>query len=399
MAITIKRVGESAKVADFLRVPHITQGHDPYWVASLSFECGPLADGEAPRLNPKRNPWFQHGEAVLWVAERDGKLAGRISAQIDHNHLKLYNDATGFFGFFECIDDQGVADALFDAAFVWLREKGMRRCVGPFSFNINDESGLLIDGFNCPPRLAMGHAQPYYQKLVETAGFAKAVDMRAYLTPMDTALPYKQLKWLKRSLQRNPKLKVRALDPKRYDEDFAAIIDIFRAGWTENWGSIPMTDAEAKHLAEEVKLILVPELVSIATIDDRPVAMCLALPDRNEMIHDLKGKLSLVNALKLLWRLLTLKSYISGTRVILMGVLPEFKNKPMGSQLALLTVGAVREASLKLRMPVCEMSWVLETNTQTCHSIEDIGGRVYKTYRMFERPLDGRASPRAENAT
>ena len=378
--ITLRRVGAGASVGEFMQVPHVTQGHDPYWIA-------PVALIEGPRLNPKSNPWFQHGEAVLFIAERDNKPVGRISAQVDQNHLKIYNDATGFFGFFESIEDQSVADALFKAASDWLREKGMKRVVGPFSFNINDESGLLIDGFNCPPRVAMGHAHPYYQGLVEAAGFTKVVDMRAYLTPMDTALPFKQLKWLKRSLERNPRLAVRSLDPKRYDEDFAAIVDIWRAGWVENWGSIPMTEAEGKHLAKETKLILIPELVSIATVDGKPAAMCMALPDFNEMIRDLKGKLFPFGWAKLLWRVLTRRSFLSGTRVILMGVVPEYKNKPMGSQLALLTVGAVRDASLKLGMPVCEMSWVLETNTQTCHSIEDIGGRIYKTYRMFEKAL------------
>jgi hypothetical protein len=387
-AITVKRVGEGASRADFLHAPHVAQGHDPYWVAPISLELGPLAIGEGPRLNPKRHPWFQHGEAALFVAYRDGKLAGRISAQVDRNHLDLYKDNTGFFGFFECIDDQSVADALFAQAFGWLREKGMKRCVGPFCMNINDESaGLLVEGFNSFPRVGMGHAQPYYQKLVETAGFAKAVDMRAYLTPMDTGLPYKQIKWLKRGLERNPRIVVRPLDTKRYDEDFAAMFNIIRAGWVENWGSIPPTVAEQKHLAEEVKLIALPELISIATVDGVPAAFCLAIPDFNEMIRDFKGRLFPFNVFKLVWRLLTRKSFISGTRVLFMGVMPEYKNKPIGSILALATVGAVRDASLKLRMPVCEMSWVLETNTQTCHSIEDIGGRVYKTYRMFERAI------------
>jgi len=379
-AITIKRVGAGASTAQFMAVPYATQGHDPYWVA-------PIALVEGPRLNPKANPWFQHGEAALFIAERDGKLVGRISAQVDQNHLKIYNDATGFFGFFETIDDQAVTDALFEAAFGWLREKGMKRVVGPFSLNINDESGLLIDGFNCPPRMAMGHAQPHYQTLVENAGFTKVVDMRAYLTPMDTGLPFKQLKWLKRALDRNPSLAVRPLDMSRYDEEFAAMMEIVRIAWAENWGSIPPTEAETKHLAAELKLILIPELVSIATVDGKPVAFCLALPDFNEMIRDLKGRLFPFGWAKLLWRILTRRSFVSGTRVIFMGVMPEYKNKPMGSVLALLTVGAVRDASLKLRMPVCEMSWVLETNTQTCHSIEDIGGRVYKTYRMYERAL------------
>ncbi|MSO73063.1 MAG: hypothetical protein EXQ84_05570 [Rhodospirillaceae bacterium] len=379
-AVNIRRVGAGATVAQFMRVPRETQGHDPYWVAPLNLL-------EAPRLNPKKNPWFQHGEATFFVAERDGKLVGRISAQVDQNHLKLYNDATGFFGFFESVNDQSVADALFNAAAAWLREKGMRRCVGPFSLNINDESGLLIDGFNCPPRMMMGHAQRYYQRLVEAAGFTKVVDLRAYLTAMDTGLPYKQLKWLNRALERNPRLTVRPIDMSRYNEEFAAVMGIFREAWTENWGSIPVTDAEIRHSANEMKLILVPELVSIGTIDGKPVAMCLALPDLNEMIHDLKGRLFPFGWAKLLWRILNRRSYVSGTRVLLMGVMPEYKHKPMGSVLALLTVGAVRNASLKLRMPVCEMSWVLETNAPTCHSIEDIGGRVYKTYRMYEKAL------------
>ncbi len=382
--VDVRRVGArgnlGATIAQFMQVAHATQGHDPYWVAPL-----PLIEGQ--RLSPKSNPWFQHGEAAFWVASRGGKLVGRISAQVDQAHLKIFNDATGFFGFFETIDDQSVTDALFAVAFAWLRERGMKRCVGPFSLNINDESGLLIDGFNCPPRLAMGHTQPYYQRLVEASGFTKVVDMRAYLTPMDTGLPFKQLKWLKRALDRNPTLAVRSLDASRYDEEFASLMRIFRAAWVDNWGSIPVSDAEAKHMAKEMKLILVPELVSIATINGEPVAMCLALPDFNEMIRDLKGKLFPFGWAKLLWRVLTRRTFVSGTRVVLMGVMPEYKNKPLGSLLALLTVGHVREASLKLRMPVCEMSWVLETNTQTCHSIEDIGGRVYKTYRMYERSL------------
>jgi hypothetical protein len=263
----------------------------------------------------------------------------------------------------------------------------MKRCVGPFSFNVNDESGLLVDGFNCPPRMMMGHAQPYTGTLVEAAGFAKAVDMRAYLTPMDTALPFKQIKWLKRALDRNPTLNVRPLDMARFDEEIAAVVRIFNAAWAGNWGFIPMTPADVAHMAKEMRAIIVPELVSIATIDGVPVAMCLALPDLNELIKDLHGRLMPFGWAKLLWRLATRRSFVSGTRVPLMGVMPEYKNKPMGSMLALLTVGAVREASIKLRMPVCEMSWVLESNTQTCHSIEEIGGRVYKTYRMYEKAL------------
>lgn len=342
---------------------------------------------EKDRLNPKKNPWFAHGEAAFWTAERGGQLLGRISAQVDHSHLDMRNDATGFFGFFECVDDQDTANALLDSATAWLKEKGMKRCLGPFSININEQSGLLVDGFNCPPRMLMGHAQPHYAALVENAGFTKSVDMLAYLTPMDTGLPYKQIKWLNRALDRNKSLGVRPLDTRRINEEVETIVRIFNAAWVENWGFIPLTEADVAHMAADMKLILIPELVSFATLDGEPKAMCVALPDLNEMIRGLDGRLWPTGWAKLAWRVLTRRSYVSGTRVPFMGVMPEFKNKPMGSVMALLTVGAVREASLKLRMPVCEMSWVLENNTQTRHSIEDIGGRAYKTYRMYEKAI------------
>jgi hypothetical protein len=378
--ITIRRVGEGASVSDFIQVAHVTQGHDPHWVAPLSLL-------EAPRLNPKKNPWFTHGEAQLFIAYKDGKPAGRISAQVDRSHLERYQDSTGFFGFFETVDDLNVSGALFSAAADWLRARNITRCVGPFSFNVNDESGLLIDGFNCPPRMMMGHAQPYYAAHVEAAGFGKIVDMRAYLTPMDTAIPFKQIKWLRRALDRNPTLKVRPIDMSRFKEEIASVARIFNAAWAGNWGYIPMTEIDIAHMAAEMRPIIVPELSAIATVDGVPAAMCLALPDLNEMTKDLKGSLAPFGWARLGWRLLNRRTFCSGTRVPLMGVMPEYKNKPLGSMLALLTVGAMRDASIRLRMPVCEMSWVLESNTQTCHSIEDIGGRVYKTYRMYEKSL------------
>ena len=380
MTISLRRVGEGATLGDFFAVAHVTQGHDPYWIA-------PVELIERERFSPKINPWFKHGEAAFWVAEKDGKLAGRISAQVDRSHLEIRKDATGFFGFYESIDDQAVTDALFAAAWAWLKERGMKRCLGPFSLNINEESGLLIDGFNCPPRVMMGHTQPYYAKLVEGAGFAKAIDMMAYLTPMDTALPFKQIKWLNRALSRDKRLAVRQLDTKNFDAEIRTVVRIFNAAWADNWNFIPLTDADVARMIDEMKLILVPELVSFATVDGVPAAMCVAIPDANEIYRGLGGKLWPTGWAKAAYRLMARRDYCSGTRVPFMGVMPEYKNKPMGSVLALMTVGAVREASLKLGMPVCEMSWVLENNSQTRHSIEDIGGRVYKTYRMYERAI------------
>jgi hypothetical protein len=364
----------------FLSLPAALLEDDPVWVP-------PLRMMVRDQLNPKKNPWFTHGEAQLFLAERNGAPIGRISAQIDRTHLDLRNDATGFFGFFDCVDEQPAADALFAAAGDWLKDKGMARVRGPFSLNINEESGLLIDGFESPPRMMMGHAKPYYQTLVERAGFEKARDLYAYLTPMDTALPYKHLKLLERSIQRNPGLTFRHLEPARYDRDIKILVDLFNAAWAENWGFVPMTDADAAHMAKELKPILIPELVWFAFYEGEPAAMAVALPDLNEMIADMNGALWPRNWAKLAWRIATRRSWSSRTRVPLMGVAPRFKQKSLGSVLALMVIGSIRTQSLKLNLPVCEMSWVLEDNAPTRHSIETIGGRVYKTYRVYEKAI------------
>lgn len=378
--LIIRPVETKADLEKFLLVPSIVLGDDPVWVPPLKMMV-------RDQLNPKKNPWFDHGEAKLFLAERDGKPVGRISAQVDQSHLKQHNDATGFFGFFDCLDDQAVADSLFAAAGDWLMQQGMTRARGPFSLNINEETGLLIDGFESSPRVAMGHAKPHYQTLVETAGFEKVRDMFAFLTPMDTAIPYKHRKILKRSMDRNPGLSLRPLDPKNYDRDIRILVDLFNAAWAENWGFIPLTEADAQRMASEFKLILIPELVWFAFYEGEPAAMVVALPDLNEMLTDLGGHIWPTGWAKLAWRVLTRRTWSSGTRVPLMGVAPRFKNKPLGSVLALMVMDEVRRESLKLNMPICEMSWVLEDNNQTRHSLEVIGGRIYKTYRVFEKAL------------
>lgn len=378
--IIVRPVNTGADMDAFLSLPDALFSDDPVWVPPLQMMV-------RDQLNPKKNPWFQRGEAQLFLAERNGAALGRISAQVDRGHLDLHKDSTGFFGFFNCVDEQPVADALFAAAGVWLKEKGLSRVRGPFSLSINEESGLLVDGFESPPRMMMGHARPFYQTLVEGAGFEKVRDLFAFLTPMDTALPYKHMKLLQRSIDRNPGLSFRHLDPKNYDRDIGILVDLFNAAWTENWGFVPMSEADAHHMAKELKPILIPELVWFAFYENEPAAMAVALPDLNEMIADLGGRLWPKGWAKLAWRVLTRRNWSSGTRVPLMGVAPRFKNKPLGSVLALMVMGAIRRESLKLNLPICEMSWVLEDNTQTRHSLETIGGRVYKTYRVYEKAL------------
>jgi len=379
-AISVRPVESRADMKAFLSMPRACQGDDPMWVAPLNIMV-------RDQLNPKKNPWFSNGEMQLFVAERNGALLGRISAQIDHRHLSLRKDSTGFFGFFESVDDQSVADGLFCAAEEWLKEKGMTRVRGPFSLNINEESGLLIEGSESAPRMMMGHAPPHYQTLLENASFEKVRDLYAYLTPMDTALPYKHMKLLQRSIDRTPDLSLRHLDPKNYDRDIRILVDLFNAAWAENWGFVPLTEQDAHHMAKELKLILIPELVCIAFYKDEPAAMAVALPDLNEMIADLGGQPSLKGWVKLAWRILNRRSWCSRTRVPLMGVAPRFKRKSLGSVLALMVIGSIRQESLKMNMPICEMSWVLEDNGPTRRSIETIGGRIYKTYRVYEKAI------------
>jgi GNAT superfamily N-acetyltransferase len=378
--ITVRPVTTRADQEAFLALPDALFSDDPVWVPPLKMMV-------RDQLNPKKNPWFSHGEAQLFLAERNGAVLGRLSAQVDRSHLEQHNDATGFFGFFDSVEEQPVADALFEAAESWLKERGISRVRGPFSLNINEESGLLVEGFESPPRVAMGHGQPFYQTLVEEAGFEKVRDLFAFLTPMDTALPYKHIKLLQRSIDRNPGLTFRHLDPKHYDEDIRILVDLFNGAWAENWGFIPLTEADAKHMANKFKMILIPELVWFAFYEGKPAAMAVALPDLNEMIRDLGDTLWPMGWMKLAWGVLTRRTWSSGTRVPLMGVAPRFKNKPLGSVLGFMVMDAIRRESLKLNMPVCEMSWVLEDNTQTRHSLETIGGRVYKTYRMYEKAL------------
>ncbi len=378
--ISVRPVASRADMNAFLSMPAVCQGDNPVWVEPLEMMV-------RDQLNPKKNPWFGHGEVQLFIAERNGAPLGRISAQIDQRHLQLRNDSTGFFGFFESVDEQPVADALFQTAQGWLKEKGMTQVRGPFTLNINEETGLLIEGSESPPRMMMGHAPPYYQTLVENAGFEKARDLYAYLTPMDTALPYKHLKLLQRSVDRNPELSFRHLDPKAYDEDIRILVDLFNAAWADNWGYVPLTEEDAQHMAKAFKLILIPELVWFAYYENEPAAFAVALPDLNEMIADLGGRPSPKGWARLAWRLYTRRSWSSRTRVPLMGVAPRFKQKSLGSVLALLVIGSIRRESLKLNMPICEMSWVLEDNEPTRHSIESIGGRIYKTYRVYEKAI------------
>lgn len=364
----------------FCSIPSLFMKDDEAWVS-------PLQQMLIDQINPKKNPWFHHGEAEFFIAERDNLPVGRLSVQIDFTHINFHSDSVGFFGFFDTIDDQSVVNELFSYAFAWLKERKINKIRGPFSLNINQESGLLVEGFESRPRMMMGHARPYYEKLILNLDFVKVKDLYAYLTPMDTAVPHKYLDILERYISRSKELTFRHLDVKNYNRDIRIIVDLFNRAWEDNWGFIPMTDLDAANMAKELKPIIIPELVYFAFYKGKPAAMAVALPDLNEMISDFNGRLLPFNWIKLFWRIFNRRSWSSGTRIPLMGVAPEYKNKATGSMLALIVISEIRKASMKLNLPICEMSWILEDNKATRHSLESIGGEIYKTYRIYQKEL------------
>ncbi len=376
--ITVRPVENGRLLKAFIRLPHRIYADDPAWVPPLDLE-------RREHLSPRKNPFFEHGEATLFLAFRGDEPVGRISAQIDRLHLERHGDGTGFFGFLEAVDDQAVFDALFDAAAGWLRARGMGRMRGPFSFSINQESGLLVEGFAHPPVIMMGHARPYYDARVKACGFEKVMDLIAYDYPGLQPVPEAMARMLAR-LKEKGKLTVRPMDMRRLREELSLIMDIFNDAWAENWGFVPFTEREIRKLGDELKLIVSERDVWIAEYRGEPAAMVVTLPDINEYIRDFGGRLLPFNWLKLIWRL-KFGGPPRTVRMPLMGVRRRYHGTAVGSALALAVIDAVRFYHAERGVQRGELSWILETNTRMRHMIEAVGGVPYKTYRIYEKAI------------
>lgn len=362
---------------EFLRVPWAIYRQDSNWVP-------PLLAERRDHLNPQKNPFFDHAEAKFWLARRGALPVGRISAQVNHAHLKQHADATGHFGFFEAEDSAETFQALLGAAESWLREKGMRRMTGPFSLSINDESGLLVEGFDTPPSIMMGHARPYYGERLAAAGYRKAKDLICFRYMTDLDIPPQVAGFLKKA-ERLDNLVIRQLDKRRYRTELENIIDIFNDAWSDNWGFVPLSDAEIHHMAKLLKPLVRPQNFAIAEIDGVPVAMAVSLPNLNEAIADLDGRLLPFGWAKLLWRVRVRTPKTA--RMPLMGVRKKYQGSLIGAALAFAVIDAVRTAQKQAGVQMGELSWILEDNLPTRHMIEQFGGEAYKTYRIFERAL------------
>ncbi len=361
----------------FLEAGRRVFADDPTYIPPLTFE---LKD----RLTPKKNPFFEHGEAALFTAHRDGQIVGRCSASIDHAHLERHKDETGFFGFFDTLDDEEAAHALLDAAKAWVRERGMKRIRGPLSLCINEEAGLLVEGFEHSPVLMMPHSRPYQGGLVESAGFEPIKDLIAWRYDVHEIPPRAIRAW--EQMRELPEVTIRSFRKKHLRRDINMMMEIFNDAWQENWGFVPATDAELAKVAEDLKLILDEDLAFFAEVDGRPVGMCVALPNLNEATHDLGGSIFPFGFAKLLWR--TKVRGLKSARVITLGLRKEIRNKKRYGGLSTALYVELAKRGVRKGYEWAELSWTLDDNRPINVAIKAMGGKPYKRYRLYEAPLD-----------
>lgn len=373
--VRIVPVRDRAARERFLDLPHRLYRGDPNWVAPLRFERRRF-------LDPRHNPYLAEAEVALWIACRGECAVGRISAQIHPRVQSAFGMPVAQFGFLEAEDDPQVFAALLGTAADWARAHGATALLGPFSFSINDECGLLIAGFDHPPAVMMGHARPYYARRVEEQGFVKARDLIAYDYDLAAPLPPRAERVLG-PVRSNSRLRFRSL--RRYAEDVRTVVEIFNDAWAENWGFVPFSPREMRHLAAELRPLVVRDLVCIAEVEGEPAAMAIAVPDLNAAIADFGGRLLPLNWVRLLWRLRLRRP--EAARLLLMGVRQRWRQTPLGAALAFGVIAALREGGLKHDFRRAELSWILEDNTAMRHMIEALGGVAYKTYRIYCKEL------------
>ncbi|WP_348760854.1 N-acetyltransferase [uncultured Salinisphaera sp.] len=374
-AVTIEPVDSAATRRRFIGLLHSLYADRPEWRAPIRLE-------RSMHLSDKHNPAFEHLEWQAWIAVVDGRDVGRISAQIDALRPAENGQRIGFFGLFETVDDARVSAALLTTAEAWLAQRGMDRIQGPFNLTINDECGLLVDGFDTPPMMMMPHGRDYYLGHVEAQGYHQAVDMLAYWLDLPFARPRAMSRLLGRYAKR---VRIRPIERKRYAEELVALRDIFNDAWANNWGFVPFTEAEFNDLGNTLKVLIDDSLVQIAEVDGEPAAFIVALPNLNEAARDINGRLTPVGIAKLLWRLKV--RFPQTVRVPLMGVRQTYQNSPLGAALAYGVIGAVEQAVVARGATGSELSWILDNNAGMSDIIESLGGHCYKTYRILEKRL------------
>ena len=376
--IEIRPVDAKKDRLDFIRLAPPLYADDPNYVAPLEFELG-------ARIDPAKNPGLRASPHRLWTAWRDGAPVGRISAMMNRAHIDFHKDNTGHFGFLEAIDDAAVIKLLTDTAAAWLKGQGAAKIAGPFNFSVNEECGLLVDGFDTPPYVMMPHSRPYYASHLEALGFDKAMDMYAlrYL-PRRDFIPERRKRFIEKVLNKS-NISIRNIDFKKFGAEIRMVIDIYNDAWSDNWGYAPMSDAQIEHMAKELRPIIEKHNVVFCELDGEPVAFGLVLPDVNAAIRGFNGKLLPFNWARFLWRLKV--KGVGRSRMPLMGVRKRLQGKPVGAAFAYKIIDMVNTANMDRGCVHSELSWILENNEAMLSMLTEMGGEIYKTYRIYEKAL------------
>ncbi|MET0269722.1 MAG: N-acetyltransferase [Sphingomonas sp.] len=381
--MTVRQIGDGkADRRKFVDVQFALNAADPHWVPPLKDEVHGLIDR-------RKNPWFGHADAAFFLAERDGRAVGRISAQVDRLVLAMPAEqgggpGTGHWGMLEAVDDETAA-ALIAAAEGWLRVRGMTRSIGPISISIWDEPGLLIKGHDHAPTVMMGHHRPEYERYVETAGYAGIKDLNTYHLPINVPFP-PLVQRIVTSGERNARITVRRVDKKKFAQEAALILGILNDAWGDNWGTVPLTDAEIAYAGKKLRPIVFEDLIMVAEVEGEPVAFMMTLPDLNEKLRGFNGSLLPFNWAKLLWWLRAPK--VRTMRVPLMGVVRRLQATRLASQLAFMMIEYIRrEAVTKYGATRGEIGWILEDNQGMVSIAEMLGSDINRVYRIYEKAL------------
>ena len=377
MSVKVRQIDSKADRRKFVNVPWAVHTDDASWVP-------PLKRDVLDTLNPRKNPFFEHGEAALFVAERGGEAVGRITAHTNRLHNEYHNDKAGFFGFFECVEDETVSGALLETAEDWLREQGRDKVLGPESFSTNEEAGMVVEDREGPPMIMCAQNPPYYPRLVEAAGYEKAKDLYGWYYEVGE-IPEGPIA-VAQQVEHYPGLTVRQADPKHMERDIHIIREVFNAAWSDNWGYVPWTDSEVEHAAKQIKMIIAPEITAIAEVDGKPAGFMVALPNINETIKDLNGRLFPTGIFKLIWRLKLKRRRPRSARLLLLGVKPEYRGGALGGLSVLLYVIA-HHGGEKIGIEFGELGWTLEDNEKINAGIQFMGGRLGKVYRVYGKDL------------
>ena len=375
--IRIGTIDNGGSIKDWLAVPATVYASDPNWITPLNLL-------EKQRISRKHAPFFTFGEAEFFIAYRGNQPLGRISAQVNHLHLKTHGDNTGHFGFFDCIDDAELANTLVDAAAAWLKSKGLARMMGPFSLSINEECGCLVSGFDTPAAMLMPHGAPWLGPLLEQAGMRKEIDLFAFRTAPRQVPP--RIEQLASRAARFGSVSMRHFDMRRYRAEIELLIDIYNDAWSDSWGFVPFTAAEIDALATELRPFFRNEYGRFLLVDGVEVGIAVVLPDLNGIIARFHGRLFPFNWAKLVWDM-KLEKWRSA-RIPFLGIRRAYRTTARGSALVVLLVrDLVLQGMSRYKVDWAEYSWVRENDARMMSLGEAIAGPPVKTYRIYERAL------------